>query len=918
MKEGVLDKATRPASAELTTSMNKRSSRVLRAATPSSLHTSVASGSGSAVVGRGLAATTTTALQSSLMRSMLHVSGDGELNSETMSLSRQLRDALNGAVSDHSSTSSPDLGVAGLLKKAYPFKAALLLLKERLPSLSWFFHDIWDVFDALLSELAAQSRLVASKSETVKQLTNQVQDAMDRVRRACQQEIQASLAQMDTRDHEIHAAEELAETLASRCKELEQQNVKLRQAVHNMSRRESEFDRETEMRRAEVRETHNKSIAIVQENQYLRQICRHNRDLLQEVDELREANARASEKAKEEITRAHVERDAAAREADGALAALRRSAKTAEAMQSEIRALKTALALGEEHAQQLHAELEYSAGIVTPRPERGTALQQLMTTATTLLGEGTVNLQQPSPNGIATRALHDHLVRIMGGLCESLTKAKVLLQKQAWLMEYISTDDFERLARCAANAQHSWIGDAQAVDFSNNSKDPSTKGSGLYVVPTLAAPIHSRVMIQFGPYTSSSISAPQTFATATGPVGCRMMMLEEVLLVIDEIRQERQRMLGTQPSPVACVSQPMHMHVRKYAAARNSGNAAAAQEFLVGLEYSLDLHRYAPAVELFRRISRELSAPEGLFVEVINGLDTLSREVAAVLSEQSRSIEISKLPLKALRRRTMLSLIAKVFPSQSTEWAQSRLTFVAQQDLQRLAKVDQKLAASLSSKEEMVVEHALGVLLPPEVPLPGADAASVIVTGVAPRQGPSGGVAASGAIMRRNGSALLPPMSAAIMRGVLDDHDLFVLEVIQALLRRAEELKPPEEASDNAVLEPIARLHRVSIGASDVARSVAVAATRDADPIEVQRVASACAAFCFESAVRSIVGGPQGQDSISCAAACAAIRLFHFPATLRASRTSSTADNGGVNVLEGLKLVETIKKNLTVQRSLQK
>lgn len=793
----------------------------------------------------------------------------GDMTMETgVSLSRSIREAMKN---------SSETAHSVLVKKASPFRAAVLILRDKLPSLTWFFADLLDLMDTLCSEVEDLSKSLNEKLAALETVSSTVKDTVTRVQLSCQNQMRESFEAMDKRDHEIHAAETLAETLSNRVKELEEQNSKLRWTVHRMSRREGEIDRESAMHRSQLSEMQNKSHAIVQENVYLRQICRHNRDLLLEIEELKDEHSRQLNKLSSEAQRVSTERDLAAKEADGALSALRRMTKTNEAMQCELSALKEALASAEECSQRLHAELDYSIGVVTPRPMRD-GVQQVLDSVCAVLGEPRVALSD-----MTTERLLQHMCRFSSNCAEALRKSRLLTDRQASLIEYISLEDFEVLNVGAATSLTGPCGGAES----------ST------IKPFLcSAPLHSRVLFAHGVEIVLGMYRNVALSLATGLVGCRTMSLEELLLVIDDVRAERRA------QPVSIDGDALAAHMRHYAAARNSSNPVAAQEFLMTMDYSLDLHKYSPPVELFKRTLCS-ALPEALHYDLISRLDQICRDAWSLPSDDLRLVSVGKSQMKVSRRKTLLGIIQKVFPRFSDN-TMFRLKAVIHGEMQRLSKVDSKLASALLAKEEVILDYLLGSPLMPDA---GSEADCVLLS-TTQRQSPPN--------FRKAGSCIMPPFVAAMFRAAVDEYEQMLTDVIVEVGKKIIALDKHVPVTSTSVPQWDDCLGIVCAAKDEIVSQEVLCDVLTNYGFTAE-VSASCADHCCTSHASQSLGGLAKRGSLSHVAF--ALRNYHLRSfhSLPPQRTNHiVAVNDALATMEPVRTVDLTKKAVNLLRSLQR
>lgn len=816
------------------------------------------------------------------------------------------------------------------------YRGSLSLLQSKLPTLQWYFSDLTEAINNVEADFSQSLAQLEEKRNRLEQVDRTVGERVSRVKVLCEEQVKQAIRDLDRRDREIESSEQLNDRLSQRVKDLEEKNLQLRRLVQNLERKEHDHDREAEMRRSQVNEFQSKSHVIVQENQYLREICRHNRDLLQEIEELRDENAKNVEKAAKERENLIKGKEAADREADASLGALRRLTKQVDAMQHELTTVKDALAQSEDLCVMLQAEKQQALGIVTPRPNRS-SLQQVFDNACQVLNEPLVSVKDPHPNGMRTTAVEGNLVRLLQMMTERFRTVSAKSEKQAQLLEYLSLEDFEFISRGLSTRLASIVGDSEA---------PEAKKGGLslaMIKPSLIpAPVHSRTIVASGCWVASgslSTAAP-LLHFGVGAVGCRLLALEELLLLIDDIRSERK---GVQ-SPLQCLVQPLAHHIRRYISLRNSSNPMAAQEQLMSFDYSLDLHRYSPAADAFRKVVKERTIPEGLYQDILNNIDALCRDIQALPQEQLRPVAMGKSPVRVLRRKQFFQMISQQFPFLS-ETSIFRLKAVLQAELQRLAMVDAKFVAGTTGRDEVVVDLLIGPSL-------GGDdqndpsAALALGSGVRPNPRDQN-------FFKRPNSSVMMPFSAALFRCSVEEYELFQQNLCIALcavLFPASEIEGKEDAAGavpltgipgwDVILQTMYKCRQCPVSKGQFQAALvkvltptsATSASLDATALPsaslVQETANIVTQFVFDAeAVKALhghspsIGSTQANASLPFASVVQLLRQVLFPTPCRCGVNGSTLSlcvDGASVFADGAKLVDQMRKSVNLLRSLQK
>jgi hypothetical protein len=653
-------------------------------------------------------------------------------NSETVSLSRSLKAVITKS-SEAGGEQSP------LHQKLRSYHAAVELLVEGLPSLRWFFSDLATVIDTILAEARDSNIAVVAKSQHIDSMEKRLEDAFEKVRMMCTDEIKQTLVVTGQRDSEIQAVSDLCEMLTNRVKTLETENSDLRRSMKRMVSRDAEHDKESDMRRSQLSELQAKSLVIVQENQYLRQICRHNRDLLDEASELRDEIDRINASHKLETDKLTHERGSFLQEIENLTSALRHVGKQLEINERDLIETKETVALCESELQQSTNRQQFFLGSHTPRPSRTVDMTTVVQSARGTLGE--VTSQRILPGSTAT--IESTLLQLVAKLNDFAQQQKSKAEAQAAVLQFLAFDDFEQLSRGVASSLASFCGSGALPHGAET------------LLQTLApTPLHSRVVLGQGAWHEASSLRYEPLCIGGGWIGIRTLSLEELILALDEIRSDRR-----QPN---YQSGTLVQHVRRYALQRNSSSPTAQNEFLASMDYSLDLHCYSPVVDLFRRTLRDNAFPESLHSEIISALDFLCKEVSALPTEFLHTGAIGKTPVRFLSRKALNAAVAKAFPGIGDS-AAFRLRAVLQAEMMRLAAQDAKVVSAIVAKDECIAETVLGSPVGDDITSP-----FVVVTGTAQRMNQS-------TPFRRPQSSLLMPFSAALYRFAVDQYESFTL-----------------------------------------------------------------------------------------------------------------------------------------------
>jgi hypothetical protein len=233
---------------------------------------------------------------------------------------------------------------------------------------------------------------------------------------------------------------------------------------------------------------------------------------------------------------------------------------------------------------------------------------------------------------------------------------------------------------------------------------------------------------------------------------------EEVLLTIDEIRAERRNF-----TPLQLQDLPLGEHVYQYTQSRNP-QAPASLELLSSIEYSLDLCRFLPQVELFRAIAMEQSKPEALYNDTLQMIERFCKSVAGQ-KELIRPVQLGRLKLRAMKRKQFYSLLDGAFPTLGK--AILRLRVVEQSELTRFALMDPKGLQSLLANDDVPLEALLSA---PD----GTDGEGYWES--LPTGSPLTRTQAS--LFKKSGSSLLSSFCCAIFRALVDQYEVFVQYIV--------------------------------------------------------------------------------------------------------------------------------------------
>lgn len=223
---------------------------------------------------------------------------------------------------DEMYTEQKDLSLPNAVPALLSLRDPLRMLRSKLPSLNTFFSYLLAVVDAVES-YRTHSELQLSKTRTeFRSMNDVVRREVDAASVRCGEEVRTMMQSVATREHELSTTQALNTALSQRLKEVEEINHSLRDQLNTLQRKQDLYERTSAAHRTQAADFQNKANLMVHENQYLRNICRHNRDLLQEIEDLKEGHHTVIDKYKETTQTALQARDALENEAENAIGAL--------------------------------------------------------------------------------------------------------------------------------------------------------------------------------------------------------------------------------------------------------------------------------------------------------------------------------------------------------------------------------------------------------------------------------------------------------------------------------------------------------------------------------------------------------------------------------------------------------------------
>jgi hypothetical protein len=340
------------------------------------------------------------------------------------------------------------------------------------------------------------------------------------------------------------------------------------------------------------------------------------------------------------------------------------------------------------------------------------------------------------------------------------------------------------------------------------------------------------------------------------------MPLEEVLLIVDDLRAERKNLTSAQR-----IAQPLQDHLRTYIQTKQ-----LTADVLPSLEYSLDLHRYHPLVDQFRTTLWHQALPELLHDAVLASIDKLCDAIGQAAS--FRMVSVGRGLYRMMKRAELLDLISAHFPLLS-DATLGRLKVILNLEATRVTQRDSKLTSVVVPKDDVVLDFLFAA-----VP-----------------QDERGGAAAPRLWYRTNCS-LLQPFASAIIRGSVLAYDGLQQQLLRSV---ASSLSGDSTWSDGlaaTVLHKVVPTELFLKAAADVKLCAASAAT----------VTEQCADATLYPALGSVM-------TLQRLAAIVRSTMCQFSTPANAALASGGADD---NILDSQKLLDMSRKVMTIIRTEKK
>jgi chromosome segregation ATPase len=320
--------------------------------------------------------------------------------------SKKLKQAI-----DDSFVVEKELTISNAIEQLVACKAPLSVLRSRVPSIHQFVTYLLQVVDQVASYRQHMEAQLGAARTNLRAVNDVVRSEIDAASLRCGEEVRSMVSALSTREHEINTTQSLNIVLARKARELEEENVQLRERVATLERKQDVYEEASTAHRAQMADFQHKANLTIQENQYLRSICRHNRDLLQEIEDLKEDQEKVIRKLTEDKLQAVRAREVYENEAENSVNALQQLSSTISALHAEISQLKYALSASDDRCNRLQMERDLSLGVMTPRPS---ALSDKATKDAISKATAALKLETSRPvEGGRTDAICVHLVDLL-------------------------------------------------------------------------------------------------------------------------------------------------------------------------------------------------------------------------------------------------------------------------------------------------------------------------------------------------------------------------------------------------------------------------------------------------------------------------------------------------------------------------
>jgi hypothetical protein len=740
------------------------------------------------------------------------------------------------------------------------------------PKLAAFFSDLATTIDGACDEAAHLQISLAASLNELRQVRVVVDGKIADLAAEADRRVRTAVNGVLQRDNELAALAALNTAMAGRLKAVEEECSDLKQQLAALNDKDMQSRRDIDIKRTQMDLLQTKMNTVIRENLYLREIAKHNRDLLWETDQLKEqrteavtAKALAVEETVAVRTQAYKDKEGAVQSSKKLVAALR-------AAELEVAQLRRQHEIDESFHSKCKADRDEMVAHRTPRPAKG-AIAGALVAAGKVLGDDSLNSDalehQPTAKLLELAAMS---VRRLSSFTATL-KSKVDTEQR--LLEYVNGDDFEGVSRALQSVTTDHLGQSTVVPRGGG---PVPAYLQRAIVPF---PLHSRTVVLEGVWSwlgasDAGVGSPLLGGEA-GRVGVRSMALEELLLLVDRLLADRRQALG--PDPASPWSSSVRLSLQKL---HNISSPSVLIELIATLEYSLDLFAAVPQVELFRRIIRR-QAPEELFADIIGKIDEFCRACAE--SKDLRVVPLGgKATVRVLKKSQIVALLQKTFPSLADADMFRLLAVAATEMLSRLSMADSKAIAQ-AGKDDVALDT---ILVAPD----GKD--GEVLTATIALGSPSG--RSTLATFRRPGGCLLAPFLSAVFRQAAQQYEVCTQNAALELAAAVAGV-PPAEAGQG-VLSGSRQLQ--------VTKEKLVAALAAAGSSAPDVVADAVLS-------RLTLQNPAKIDQVTLGSVCAALRAVNlrFPGP----RLTSPLLGELSAPMEHAKLIDAAKKNILGLRS---
>ena len=633
------------------------------------------------------------------------------------------------------------------------FAAVITGIVPLAPKLAEFFSAFAKAISDASAEAAEMQLSLVACTEELHRVHGAVELKISDLRAQADAKVRTAVNSLLNRDDELASLAALNTSMGSRLKSLEAECSALRDQLSASQNKEEDYRNDVNVKRTQVQLFQAKMNTVLQENMYLREIAKHNRDLLLEIDALKDQLAEATTAKAAEVDAAVAAKSQAYFEIQAAKLASKKLVAALRAAEEDVNRLRRQHDLDESFHSKCKADRDNMVAHRTPRPRKGDAVLALQGAWKVLGDEG---MSKDSQDRLATTDLLEATTLALAKLTTLTKQLKSKAETDQRLLEYVAGDDFEVVSRALQSADAGPLGEGTLVRRGNGAetKSATSAWTSAAVVPF---PLHSRVVVLDGPWAALGLTKGlhRVMTLETGRVGCRTMALEELLLMIDKLLADRRAAEG-----VGVLVVPWSATIRTSLQRAYNLTMPQLVEAMATLEYSLELFSFIPQVELFKKIVQR-EAPDELYGEIITLIDKLCR--ACTDTKDFRTVQLSKSStLRLMKRAQFVGFLQRAIPQVSDTDLFRLLAVAASETLGKMGSADAKAAQNVLSGKDDV---PLDVLLVAPDGKNGDDFQGTVALGAPSTRSVL-------AVYRKPGTSVLPPFLSAVFRLIAQQYEL--------------------------------------------------------------------------------------------------------------------------------------------------